>query len=139
MTPAPLNSPDPLFQYCLKIWDMDTIEIQEDLVAIFFNQGMRLIGHRKISRGDSVSAITFIQLIGAIALTSLATGVILVHNHPSKSLNPSTADLNITSKVSKALALYNIKLIDHLIISKIGYYSIAENNPAILSRCHGSH
>ena len=60
------------------------------------------------------------------AVDSLATSVILAHNHPSGKLNPSQADISITEKVKNALALLDIKLIEHLILTVDGFYSFAD-------------
>jgi DNA repair protein RadC len=51
-----------------------------------------------------------------------------VHNHPSGNLEPSTADINLTSRVKEACDIVDINLLDHLIISKDGYYSFIDEN-----------
>lgn len=64
-----------------------------------------------------------IRLICKYALDSLATGIILAHNHPSGNLY----DKRITKKIDEALKLFDINLLDHLILTDEGYYSFAEN------------
>jgi DNA repair protein RadC len=60
------------------------------------------------------------------ALLSGANAMILAHNHPSGNLTPSNADKQVTNKIKKAAALLEIQLLDHLVISDEGYYSLAD-------------
>jgi DNA repair protein RadC len=122
--PTPFTDSDIAYDYFLKIWDMDTIDIQEDVVALYLNQRGQLIGHRRLSRGDTHSALFSQKIICAIGLLCLASGVILAHNHPSGSLTPSKADHRATGQLSRSLALLDIQLLDHLIITTDGYTSI---------------
>jgi DNA repair protein RadC len=55
-----------------------------------------------------------------------STGLILVHNHPSGNIQPSDADITITKKIKEAVMLFDIAVLDHLIIAD-GYYSFADN------------
>ena len=56
----------------------------------------------------------------------MATSLILCHNHPSGNLKPSNADIVLTKKIKDAAALLDIKVIDHIIVSEVGYYSFAD-------------
>lgn len=67
-----------------------------------------------------------IRLILKDALLSMATGLVLIHNHPSSSLKPSTADINITKKVKDAAKLMDISLLDHLIITEGSYFCFGD-------------
>lgn len=62
------------------------------------------------------------------ALELGATGMILVHNHPSGNLQPSKQDKNITRKLINAAATFDILVLDHLIISEKGYYSFKDES-----------
>ncbi|MCX7956929.1 MAG: DNA repair protein RadC [Endomicrobia bacterium] len=62
------------------------------------------------------------------AVKHLACQIIVAHNHPSGSLEPSREDLEITKRLKKAGEILGITLIDHIIVSKSGYYSFKENN-----------
>ena len=66
-------------------------------------------------------------VILSVALKTLATGLILAHNHPSGNFKPSEADRQITSKIRQAAKLLDIELMDHIIISSEGYYSFADD------------
>lgn len=62
------------------------------------------------------------------ALELGATGMILVHNHPSGNLQPSKQDKNITRKLINAAATFDILVLDHLIISEKGYCSFKDES-----------
>jgi DNA repair protein RadC len=63
-----------------------------------------------------------------MALKSLATGLIISHNHPSGNLNPSDEDIKLTKKFKSACSLLDITLLDHIIISPFGEkYSFSDN------------
>ncbi len=66
------------------------------------------------------------RIILAVALKCNATGIVIVHNHPSGNLKPSEQDKNITDKLRKACEILDIVLLDHLIISKNSYYSFSD-------------
>ena len=67
-----------------------------------------------------------LRLLFAVALQSLATSVILSHNHPSGNLSPSQADIALTKKIKEAGEVMNITLLDHIIITKEGYTSFQD-------------
>jgi DNA repair protein RadC len=62
-----------------------------------------------------------------MAIKSLSKGVIIAHNHPSGEKKPSSADVSMTKNMKTALGLFNIELVDHMIITKDGYYSFLDN------------
>jgi DNA repair protein RadC len=66
-----------------------------------------------------------IQMISGMAVKSLAKGVIIAHNHPSGSINPSDADNKITKQLKQALDLFKIKLLDSIILTEKSYFSFA--------------
>ncbi|NWF66681.1 MAG: hypothetical protein HXX81_04340 [Campylobacterales bacterium] len=63
-----------------------------------------------------------------VAFTDLATSIYIVHNHPSGELNPSKADIELTKKLIEISKILEIRVNDHIIISKKGYFSFLENN-----------
>lgn len=99
----------------------DDIEIYESCFILLLNQANNTIGYAKISQGGIVGTVVDIRIIAKYAIDSLATGVILAHNHPTGNLNPSTQDIDLTQKLTKALKLFDIKLLDSLIITKDGF------------------
>lgn len=93
---------------------------------MLLNHASNVMGYAKISQGGICSTTVDVRLIAKYAIDTLATSVILVHNHPTGSLNPSYEDDKLTNAVKKGLELLNIKLLDHLVISEERYYSYAE-------------
>jgi len=59
-------------------------------------------------------------------IKSLASGIIIAHNHPSGNLNPSQPDINLTKKVKQAGNTMDVQVLDHLILTKDSYYSFAD-------------
>jgi DNA repair protein RadC len=86
----------------------------------------RLIRYESLFRGTIDGAAVYPREVVKSALGHDAAAVILGHNHPSGDCEPSEADRNITQRVAKALALVDIRLLDHLVVSREGYVSLAE-------------
>ena len=80
-----------------------------------------------ISLGGTAGTITDSKIIFASAIKSNACGIILVHNHPSGNLNPSQQDLDLTRKIKAGGQLYDIVVLNHLIITNEGYFSFADD------------
>ena len=79
-----------------------------------------------MSRGGIDGTVVDPKVILKKALEEMATSLILCHNHPSGNLKPSNADIVLTKKIKDAAALLDIKVIDHIIVSEVGYYSFAD-------------
>ncbi|MBW7871520.1 MAG: JAB domain-containing protein [Flavobacteriia bacterium] len=103
----------------------DDIEVFESVFILLMNRANNTIGYAKISQGGIVGSVVDIKIIAKFALDTLASGIILAHNHPSGNMTPSSADKQITRKVKSALNLIDVELLDHLIIhpSEHRYYS----------------
>lgn len=107
----------------------DDIEVFESVFILLMNRANNTIGYAKISQGGIVGSVVDIKIIAKYALDTLASGVILAHNHPSGNMTPSSADKQITRKVKSALNLIDVELLDHLIIhpNENKYYSFAND------------
>ena len=105
----------------------DDIELFESMFLLLLNRANNTIGYAKISQGGVTGTVVDLKIVAKYAVDSLATGVILCHNHPSGELKPSHADLSITKKCKEGLGIFEISLLDHLILSSDGYYSMADN------------
>jgi DNA repair protein RadC len=66
------------------------------------------------------------RMILRIALEEKAVSIILCHNHPSGNLKPSQPDRELTKKIKEAARLFDINLLDHIIVSQDGYFSFAD-------------
>jgi len=109
-----------------KIWDVDSLEIFESVICIFLNRANNTIGWFKVSQGGLNGTVVDNRLILATAIKSLASGIILAHNHPSGNTEPSKADIEVTKKLKNGCNILEINLLDHLIITKDSYISLAD-------------
>ncbi len=115
-----------VYQFVLSQWDMDLIEFQEECKIILLNRANFVLGIYDLSKGGISGTVVDVRIILGIALKCNASGIILVHNHPSGSMIASEADKQITNKLKNGCELLDITLVDHLIISKKEYYSFVE-------------
>ena len=86
------------------------------------NDVVRLMRPR-VSQGGVQATVVDHRLIIKRALELLSTQIILVHNHPSGAAEPSAADKQLTQKIKAAATLFDIRVLDHIIISREGHYS----------------
>ncbi len=100
--------------------------IKEAFYAIYLNRNNRVIGIHKCSEGSVTGCIVDPRIIVKPAIELLASGIILVHNHPSGNLKPSEADRSITQKVKEGAKHFDINIFDHLILTEDSYLSFAD-------------
>ncbi len=98
----------------------------EELWIALTNTQNKVIRKVKVSQGGINQTAVDIRLILKAAVESLATGIILCHNHPSGNLRPSSQDDTLTEKVKQSARLMDIHVLDHIILSDKGYYSYAD-------------
>jgi len=115
------------FNVLYPLYDMDTIEYQEQFYLLLLNRANYVLGWIKLSSGGTTGTVADPKVIFALALKTNASGIILSHNHPSCSMLPSQCDQTLTRKISEVGNLLEIKLLDHLIISpEKNFYSFAD-------------
>ncbi len=100
----------------------------EQFRVIFLNSQNEIIAEEIVQEGTVNQTVVYPRKVLELALKHKATGLILVHNHPSGSVNPSAADQELTRALVKASRALNLTVHDHLIISRQGYFSLAEKN-----------
>jgi DNA repair protein RadC len=98
----------------------------EVFAVIFLNQANKINHFEIISRGGITGTVADPRVILKKALDEKATAIVLCHNHPSGNLQPSRADEELTRKIKEAALYFDIKVIDHIIVSEEGYYSFAD-------------
>ncbi|WP_282117148.1 JAB domain-containing protein [Cellulophaga baltica] len=109
-------------------WNKNTIALQESFKVVLLNNSNKVKGIYQLSQGGITGTMIDLRILFAVVLKTLSVGIILTHNHPSGKLLPSEADKRITEKIKKAAALFDVKVLDHLIITPNGeYYSFADN------------
>jgi DNA repair protein RadC len=98
----------------------------EVFAVIFLNRANKINNFKIISEGGITGTVADPRIILKKALEEDAVSIILCHNHPSGSLKPSRADEELTQKIKEAAKYFDIKVLDHLIVSDDGYYSFAD-------------
>lgn len=99
---------------------------KEQIRALYLNNAGELIWDEVISIGTLSRALISPRELLAPALEQSATALIIAHNHLNESPEPSADDVQLTARIENAAQILKVDLWDHLIISKIGYYSFNE-------------
>lgn len=110
-------------------WQMfseDTICYREEFVVVFLNKANRVLGLTKMFSGGISSTVVDVKMIAQQALLANASSVVLAHNHPSGSLIPSMQDDTLTRRIKDSLALFDIRVLDHVIMTLDGKYSYSD-------------
>ncbi len=113
-----------VYEWVRPRWNEELINLQEQSMALYFNNASQLISYRLISTGNIRGTIIDVQLLVCLALHTMASKVIVVHNHPSGKLEASKSDIKITKQIKEALELIDVLLLDHLIITEDCYLSM---------------
>ncbi len=105
----------------------DLMDLQhEEFWVLLLNRANRLIKKGRISEGGVSGTVADPKIIYKLALEELASGIIVVHNHPSGNLTASQSDISLTKKLREAGKVLEIQLLDHLIIAGQKYFSFAD-------------
>lgn len=107
-------------------WDQGKIELKEQFFILLLNRANRVLGMTEISSGGMSATVVDPKLVFGVALKCCASSLILCHNHPSGSLTASHEDILLTNKLVQAGKLLDLKILDHIILSKEGYLSFAD-------------
>lgn len=101
-------------------------KLHEVFVSVYLNRANKIVHHEIISEGGITGTVADARIIIKKALENGAISLVLAHNHPSGNLTPSKEDIQVTEKIKKAAAYFDIKLLDHIIVSNEGYFSFAD-------------
>ena len=104
------------------LWDLPN----EELWVLALNNASRVIKKVRVSVGGITQTAADVRLIMRILVEVSATQFVVVHNHPSGNKQPSRDDKNITERLKKAGEVFDIRLIDHVIIAGDTYYSFSD-------------
>lgn len=108
-------------------WNKDHIGLQECFKVILLNNANKVKGIYEVSNGGITGTMVDLRILFAVILKSLTTSIILSHNHPSGNLRPSESDKLLTDKIKRAAELFDIKVLDHIIIAPDGeFFSFAD-------------
>lgn len=121
-----INNSHSAEQYARQFFHED-INLYESVFVMFLNRANKVIGYAKISQGGTISSVIDNKIILKYALDCLASGIILIHNHPSGNTSPSEQDRKHTKILKDACVLFDITLLDHIILTDKECYSFADS------------
>lgn len=122
-TPA-FTSPEAVADYLVLQLAHEPVEVS---VALLLSSSNRLIAFKELSRGTVAESTVYIREVAQLALQHHAASLIIAHNHPGGSAEPSAADLAFTRQLQQALALLEVRLLDHFIVAGNRAVSFAAN------------
>jgi DNA repair protein RadC len=107
-------------------WNLNTLELIEEFKVLLLNNANEPNGIYSAASGGLTSCMLDIRLLFGIILKTATIKIILFHNHPSGTLRPSQADINLTNEIKKVAEIMKIEVIDHIILTIDSYYSFAD-------------
>jgi len=119
-----LSSPQAVKQYLRLLMSN---KAYESFVVLFLDVKNRLIAPDELFRGTLTHTSVYPREVVKAALAHNAASVILAHNHPSGTEEPSAADRHLTATLKQALALVDIRILDHFVVAGTKVYSFAEH------------
>ncbi|NQY09823.1 MAG: JAB domain-containing protein [Flavobacteriales bacterium] len=120
-----ITSSEAVVNVLRKIWS-NQMEVREEFIILLLDRGNNVLGYHIVSMGGVSGTVIDTKIILSVALESLASSIILAHNHPSGNQQPSQADISLTKKIMLAAQHVDIKVLDHIILTKHNYYSFAD-------------
>jgi DNA repair protein RadC len=120
-----ISSSNDVIDLLRELWSSQ-VEVREEFLLLLLDRSNRVLGYELLSKGGISGTVADLRLIFSIALTSLASAIIIAHNHPSGNIQPSHADINLTQKIKEAGVRLEIPLLDHVILTKESHYSFAD-------------
>ncbi|SDM62377.1 DNA repair protein RadC [Daejeonella rubra] len=121
-----ISSSTDVYKVLQSNWNFEIIEFIEEFKIILLNRANRVLGIVPISVGGTAGTVADPKVIFVSALKCNAASVILIHNHPSGNLRPSQADMELTRKLKSAGQFLDLPIIEHIILTKDGYLSFAD-------------
>jgi DNA repair protein RadC len=109
-----------------KIMAPECMEHHEEMWLAYLNNANKVIGYTQLSKGNTTATIVNIKELVQGALMCNAVSVLMMHNHPSGATKPSNEDVELTRKVRNALDLFDIRLLDHIILTTDTHVSLLE-------------
>ncbi|MBA1335388.1 MAG: UPF0758 family protein [Firmicutes bacterium] len=119
-----LNASSKAGEYCVSLFAGRTYEA---FFAICLDAQKRVNYAALVQEGTLTEAPVYPRLIVEAALRHQASSVILAHNHPGGSMQPSKADVEVTGRITQALETISVNVVDHIIVAGERYFSFKEN------------
>lgn len=125
-----IQSPQDIYR--LATTETDLIDLdREAIYAIHLDARNKVLGIEMVSLGTLNSSLVHPRETFKSAILTGASGLILLHNHPSNDPKPSEEDIQLTARISKAGEILGIELLDHLIVCAKGHYSMKQEHPRL--------
>lgn len=121
-----LQSPDKIAEVFRNLWN-DDLEYRESFYLLALNNHCDVLGFAELFHGGICSTLVDNKVIFQLLLNVNATAFVIAHNHPSGSLEPSKEDRNLTQSIASCAKLFNISLLDHIILTGKSFYSFCDN------------
>ncbi len=121
-----VRCPSEAYSVLMEHWDHGKISLVEQFNLLMLNHAKACIGISLVSTGGTSSCIVDPKIVFATALKAGASCMVLAHNHPSGTMRPSDADLQLTRRLAEGGRLLDIAVVDHLIVTPEGFCSFAE-------------
>lgn len=100
----------------------------EQFRIVVLSRSNRIRSTEVVSVGGTASTVVDVKILIKKAVDALADSIILAHNHPSGNTQPSANDDQLTRRVKEAATLFDIRVLDHIIVTRGGYYSYNDND-----------
>lgn len=126
-----INGPQDCYNFVRNLFG-DEMYVYESCYAVFVNRSNCTVGYTKLSQGGINATVIDNRMICKYAVDTLCSGVILVHNHPSGNPIPSKNDVEVTGALKNCLNMFDIFLMDHIIIAEKSYYSFNDEDVHVI-------
>ena len=115
------------YEILTNLFPENTMDYRETFIVLYLNRANQVLGYSVISQGGTSNTTVDIKMVIQTALLANASCIMLAHNHPSGNLHPSSDDNRMTNRIIDAAKLFDISVLDHLIITNESYYSYLDN------------
>ena len=115
------------YEILTNLFPENTMDYRETFIVLYLNRANQVLGYSVISQGGTSNTTVDIKMVIQTALLANASCIMLAHNHPSGNLHPSSDDNRITNRIIEAARLFDITVLDHIIITNESYYSFTDN------------
>lgn len=120
-----INSAEDAYRILRQAWDENKINMVEEFKVMLLDRQNKVLGQLSLFQGGLSSMAVDPKIVFAVALKSLASQIIVAHNHPSGNLKASHQDIGLTKKLVQIGLLHDLPVIDHLIVTSEGYCSFS--------------
>jgi predicted RNA methylase len=117
-----------VLEFIKSTFDKGTLELQEQFIVVYLTTGNTIIGYYRHATGTIQNVNVDPRIVLGVALKCGCVSIILAHNHPSSRVKPSQGDIRLTEHFKECCFLHQIKLLDHVIITKDEHFSFSDQN-----------